>query len=270
MTDNNVGRSIIVGIDGSPAAVRAAVWAADEAASREVPLRLLSALKQTHSSADDYHRDVVHAETALQAAKSAVEATGMPVHVETEILRGEPGMILLSESDDAEMICVGSVGINRYSRALLGSTATEVAEHAHCTVAVIRSQPDQPTAAINWIVVALNDSPGRDRVVEEAMREAALRKLPVLAVGSDKADGADTAAHELDKHVWPWRQWHPDVHIYPVVAHDGVADFLKNIGDLVPLTVVGSADAADLAQIVGPYEHPVFHTAQSSVLIIRD
>ncbi len=269
MNDNNIGRAVIVGIDGSSAAVHAAVWAADEACSREVPLRLLTALKQTHPSSEDYHRDVVHAETALQAAKAAVEATGTPVKIETEILRGQPGMILLSEADNAEMICVGSIGIDRYSRALLGSTATEVAEHAQCTVAVIRSQPDQPAQAINWIVVALNDSPGRDMVIDQAMREAQLRKLPVLAIGSDKTEGTGTAAHELDNHVWPWKQWYPDVHIYPVVARDGVADFLKKIDDLVPLTVVGSADAAELAQIVGPYEHPVFHAAQSSVLIIR-
>lgn len=270
MSDNPIGRAVIVGIDGSPAAVHAAVWAAEEASSREVPLRLLTALKQTHPSAEDYHRDVVHAETALRKAKSAVEATGIPVKIETETLRGQPGMILLSESDDAEMICVGSVGIDRYSRALLGSTATEIAERAHCPVAVIRSQPDQPTQAINWIVVALDESPERDRVVDEAMREAALRKLPVLAVGSGEGDGADAAAHELDKHVWPWKHWYPDVHIYPVVAHDGVADFLKSVDDLVPLTVVGSVDAGELAQIVGPYEHPIFHTAQSSVLIIHE
>jgi len=269
MSDNNIGPAVIVGIDGSPAAIHAAVWAADEACSREVPLRLLTALKQTHPSAEDYHRDVVHAETSLRAAKATVEATGIPVKIETEILRGQPGMILLSESDEAEMICVGSVGIDRYSRALLGSTATEVAEHAHCPVAVIRSQPDQPAQPINWIVVALDDSPGRDLVVEQAMREAQLRKLPVLAIGSDKTDGAATAADELDNHVWPWKRWYPDVHIYPVTAHDGVADFLKSIDDLVPLTVVGSTDAGQLAQIVGPYEHPVFHTAQSSVLIIR-
>jgi nucleotide-binding universal stress UspA family protein len=269
MSDNNIGHAIIVGIDGSAAAVHAAVWAADEARSREVPLRLLTALKQRHASAEDYHRDVVHAEKALQEAKTAVEATGTPVKIETEMLRGQPGMILLSESDDAEMICVGSVGIDRYSRALLGSTATEVAEHAQCPVAVIRSEPDQPARAINWIVVALDDSPGRDLVVDQAMREAQLRKIPVLAIGSDTADGAGTAAHQLDNHVWPWRQWYPDVHIYPVVAHDGVADFLKNIDDLVPLTVVGSADAGELARIVGPYEHPIFHTAQSSVLVIR-
>jgi nucleotide-binding universal stress UspA family protein len=37
---------IVVGIDGSQAAVRAAEWAVDEAVSREVPLRLVEVITQ--------------------------------------------------------------------------------------------------------------------------------------------------------------------------------------------------------------------------------
>jgi nucleotide-binding universal stress UspA family protein len=37
---------IVVGIDGSQAAIRAAEWAADEAVSREVPLRLVEVITQ--------------------------------------------------------------------------------------------------------------------------------------------------------------------------------------------------------------------------------
>ena len=159
MSDRRIRPAVIVGIDGSQAAIHAAEWAADEAVSRGVSLLMLAIIKATHPSAEDYHRDVAHAETSLQAARLAVEAMGRPVKVETDILRGPPGAILVSESDDAEMICVGSVGIGRYSRALLGSTATEVAEKALCPVAVIRSQPDQPGPDINWIVVAVSDAP---------------------------------------------------------------------------------------------------------------
>src|ERR1700758_5291243 len=37
---------IVVGIDGSKAAMRAALWAVDEAVSREVPVRLLYAIEE--------------------------------------------------------------------------------------------------------------------------------------------------------------------------------------------------------------------------------
>jgi nucleotide-binding universal stress UspA family protein len=271
MNDKRIRPAVIVGIDGSQAAIHAAQWAVDEAISRAVPLLLLSTIKTTHPSADDHHRDVAHAETSLHDARLAVEALGKPVKIETEILRGQPGVILVSESDDAEMICVGSVGIGRYARALLGSTATEVAEKAHCPVAVIRSHLGDPSAKMNWIVVAIGDSPGRDAVVDQAMREAQLRKLPVLAIGTMQTTAADveTSHRELDTRLWPWRQWYPDVHIYPVSAGGGVTHFLNSNDDLVPLAVIGAADAGQLAQIVGPQDHPVFRHAESSVLIVR-
>ena len=270
MTNNRIGPTVIVGIDGSQAAIHAAEWAADEASGRGVPLLMLAVLKATHPSAEDYHRDLAHAEASLRAARAAVEAKEIPLKIETDILRGQPGVILVSESDDAEMVCVGSTGINRYSRALLGSTATEVAEKAHCPVAVIRSQPDQAGPAINWIAVAIDDSSERDLVIDQAMREAELHKLPVLAIGTDRADGSEASAHELGNRLEPWRRWYPDVRIYPVTTHDGVTHFVKHNDDLVPLAVIGGADAGQLAQIVGPYDHPIFRHPQSSVLIIRE
>jgi nucleotide-binding universal stress UspA family protein len=270
MSDRRIRPAVIVGIDGSLAAIHAAEWAADEAASRKVSLVMLAIIKTTHPSAQDYHRDVAHAEASLQTAQLAVEAMGKPVKIETDILRGPPGAILVSESDDADMICVGSLGIDRYSRALLGSTATEVAEKALCTVAVIRSQPDQPGPEINWIVVEVNDAPDRDIVMDQAMREAQLRNLPVLAIGAVPADASEVSSHDLDNRLWPWRRWYPDVHIYPVTTGRNVTRFLKTIDDLVPMAVVGAADAGQLAQIVGPQDHPIFRHAESSVLIVRE
>ena len=270
MNDRRIRPAVIVGIDGSRAALHAAEWGAEEAVSRHVSLLMLAIIKPTHLSAEDYHRDVSHAEKSLRAAQVAIEAMGTPVKVETEILRGPPGAILASESDDAEMICVGSVGIGRYSRALLGSTATEVAEKAHCPVAVIRSQPGQSGPNINWIVVAVGDSAERDTVVDQAMREAQLRKLPVLAIATVPTDAAEAPSHELDNRLWPWTRWYPDVHIYPVTSGVDVTRFLKTIDDLTPMAVVGAADAGDLAQIVGPHDHSVLRHAQSSVLIVRE
>jgi nucleotide-binding universal stress UspA family protein len=269
MTSKRIRPAVIVGIDGSEAAIHAAEWAAGEALSRGVPLLMLAVIKATHPSKEDYHRDIAHAEASLRTARLAVEAMG-PAKVETEILRGPPGALLVAESDDAEMICVGSVGIDRYSRALLGSTTTEVAEKALCPVAVIRSQSGRPRPDINWIVVAVSDAPGRDIVIDQAMKEAQLRKLPVLAIGTAHAEAAEHPAHELENRLWPWRQWYPDLHIYPVTTGANVTRFLKTIDDLHPMVVIGAPDAGELAQIVGAHDHPVFRHTQCSVLIVRE
>ncbi len=165
-------KTIIVGIDGSHAAITAALWGVDEAISRAVPLRLVSVIKPTHPSPDDYDRDLAHAERSLREAQSAVEAAGKLVKIETDIPRGPAGPVLVEASRDAEMICVGSVGIGRYASSILGSTATELAEKAHCPVAVMRSKVDQPASDINWIVVRMTDAPDNEAVLEYAARES--------------------------------------------------------------------------------------------------
>ena len=184
MNDNHTASAVVVGIDGSPTAIHAAQWAIDEAISRSVPLRLVYVTKPKHPSADDYYEDIHHGEASLRAAQAAVEAAGKSVKVETAILDGPPGPALVEESRDAEIICVGSVGIGRYARSILGSTATDLAEKAHCPVAIIRPQEEQPRHAINWVVVEVNEQPDNEAVVEVAIQEAKLRQAPVLALGN--------------------------------------------------------------------------------------
>lgn len=260
MSDSSAAMPVIVGIDGSAPAIGAAQWAIEEAISRNVPLRLVCVTKARHPSTDDYYQDIHHAEESLRAAQAAVEATGKPVKVETAMLEGPPGAALVAESRDAEMICVGSVGIGQYARSILGSTATELAEHAQCPVAVVRPHEGAPPDAINWIVVAVNDQHDNEVVVESALVEAKLRQAPVLIIG--KRDG-------LDRDVEQWKLRHPDVHVYPISDGADVVRFLKKHDELVQLAVIGGAEAGDLAKIVGPYGHPIFHHAQSSALIVR-
>jgi len=100
---------VIVGIDGSQAAIHAAELGGSRRPSAEVFRFLLLAI-----CPEDDRRDVEPVEASLRAARVVVETTGRSVKVETEILRGRPAAILVSESEDAEMDWVGSTGIDRY------------------------------------------------------------------------------------------------------------------------------------------------------------
>jgi nucleotide-binding universal stress UspA family protein len=269
MDDKHRLSSVITGIDGSQAAIQAAQWAVDEAVGRGVPLRLVYVIKATHPSADDYYEDIHSAEASLQAAQAAVEGVGMPVKVETAILEGPPGATLVAESRDADMICIGSVGIGRYARSILGSTATDLAEKAHCPVAIIRPQEDESRPDINWIVVAMNEEPGNEAVVAFAMEEAKLRRAPVLALG-DRQTGANALRDGLERDVDTWKERYPDVHIYPVANRADIGHFLKKHDERIQLAVIGGSDADEVAQILGPYGHaPLHHHAVSSVLVVR-
>ncbi len=262
-------KPIMVGIDGSQAAIAAAFWAVDEAISRAVPLRLISVIKQTHISPDDYARDLAHAETSISEARFAIEAGGKPVKIETDILRGPAGPALVEASRDAEMICVGSVGIGRYTRSILGSTATELAEKAHCPVAVVRTVAGQPPPDINWIVVRMTDVPDSDAVVKYAAWEAKLRKAPMLVLGGRPEELTEHADGEFDRRVQDWRQRHPEVRVYPITTKAGIASFLSANEERVELAVISGVEANQLARLVGPSGHSLFHHPECSVLVVR-
>lgn len=265
MTMTDTHATVVAGIDGSDTAIQAARWAADEAISRSVPLRLIYVTKATHPSAEEYDRDVHHGNASLHAARDAMDADGLPVKVETAIVTGPPGAALVDESRDAALVCVGSVGIGRYARAILGSVATELAEKAHCSVAIIRPRDDDASDGdTSWIVVAVNDAADNESVVAHALAEARLRKAPVLAVGEGKR-----TRDSLDRDVEKMKEHHPDVHIYPVADEAGVAHFLRHNDERIQLTVIGGSQADQLADIVGPFGHSVFRHGRSSVLIVR-
>ncbi len=262
-------KPIMVGIDGSQAAIAAALWAVDEAGSRAVPLRLVSVMKLTHTSPDDYDRDLRHAETSLRAAQSAVEASGKPVKIETDIVRGPAGPVLVEASRDAEMVCVGSVGIGRFARSILGSTATDLAEKAHCPVAVIRTELDQPPPDIDWIVVRMTDAPDKDAAVQQAVCEAKLRKAPMLVLGGRPEELTEHADGAFEHRVQEWGERLGEVRVYPITTKDAIAAFLSANDERVRLAVISGTEAGQLARLVGPQGHPLFRHPECSVLVVR-
>jgi nucleotide-binding universal stress UspA family protein len=275
MNDPQSRRSIVVGIDGSQTAINAAVWAIDEAVDREIPLRLVHVIHPDTGTSDlaavtdDDPLEVEYGEAVLRIAADAVTATGKLVKVETALLCGDASAVLIAESRDADMVCVGSVGIGRFCRAVLGSTAADLAEGAHCAVAIIRAHHDRPrTNGGNWIVVPIDHSPDNDTVVEQAMKEARRRHATVLALGVWHEQGRSTSYDALDRRVQSWRARYPDLRIYEVAAGAGVADFLADNEAWIQLAVIGRADAPEVAQLVGPHAHPILGHVECSVLIV--
>lgn len=262
-------RAVIAGIDGSQAAVTAALWGVDEANSRAVPLRLISVIAPTHVSPDDYARDLAHAESSLNQAQDAVAASGKGVTVETEIPRGPAGVALIEASRDADMVCVGSVGIGRYARSLLGSTATDLAEKANCPVAVIRTESDQPPPEIDWVVVRMTDAADNDVVIKHAAREANLRRAPMLVLGGRPEELTGEADGTFERRVQELRQHHPEVRVYPITTKLAIASFLRTNGERVRLAVISASEADQLVRLIGPAGHPLFRHPECSVLVVR-
>jgi nucleotide-binding universal stress UspA family protein len=264
---------IIVGVDGSRAAINAAVWAIDEAISRDVPLRLVhvTQIRQTSIAPKvQFSLEREYAETVLRQARAAIEATGRPVKVEPVVLRGDVDEALAEESRDASMVCVGSVGVGRTSRVLFGSTAVSLAARAHCPVAIIRTNSDAPAPIRGRIAVVVNDEPGNDAVLQTAMDEARVRGEAILVLGARQPEMAQIPYDERRRRAGDWMNRYPDVDVHPITTRTGMASFLETTDDAISLAVFGSADVDRLPNLIGTRSQPILAHGECSILVVRN
>jgi nucleotide-binding universal stress UspA family protein len=270
MSPRQSADSIVVGIDGSDAAINAAKWAVAEAASRDIPLRLIHAIpERPHAPAGEDSLDIEYGESALRTVTAALHAMAQQVKIDVDIVRGSPASALIDESRYAAMICVGSVGIGRIARKILGSTADAIAQKAHCPAAIIRTSHEAAVSDKGWIGVVVDDSSGNDAVLDHGFREARLREASILALGSWRWGLGEIPFQQLNHRLAVWVAEYPEVHVQPAAARRGPAEFITTTDEVVQLTVVGSDAAGEVARMVGPVtRHPSRHT-ECSVLVVH-
>ena len=137
---------IIVGVDGSGHSRQALEWAMKEAAVRHVPLTVLT----VHPSIADYFGGVVTTPQDLEqtgqvqvavrteADKVLTALEGPhPESVKIRAVHGFPVEELINASKEADLVVLGSRGVGGFSRMVLGSTAGQVVQHAHCPVTIV-------------------------------------------------------------------------------------------------------------------------------------
>lgn len=252
-------KSVVVGIDGSEAAINTAKWAIDEAICRGLPLRLVHVIPsaQPHAhlagSAVGSDWELEKGEAALALAECAVQSAGTPVEVETVLLCGIPEQVLINESHDAALVCVGSARHGWAAEKLLGPTAAALARGAYCPVAIIRTSPGEPPSEHGVIAVVLNDQRDNDEVLHHAMEEGRRRNSTVRLI---------------DRRINSWIRRYPDVPVEMVAAGTGARTAAKH-SHLVDLAVVGKADADEIAELATPNCHPILGYPDCSVLLIR-
>ncbi|EID10966.1 hypothetical protein MXEN_17493 [Mycobacterium xenopi RIVM700367] len=263
---------VVVGIDGSEAAIRAAEWAVEEAIGRDSPLRLVYVTQNRQAPrgpAQTLPPEKEYAEQALREACAVVKKTGKPITIDTAVISNGIGSALIAESVSAAMICVGSVGIGRVASKIIGSTAMALAEHAHCPVAIIRTGTDAPPMGGGYVAMVVDDQPDNDEVVRWAMEEARLRKAPVLALGVWRWALFELPYEGLYRRLDDWLRRYPDVRVEIAATRSNVAKYLEGRIGTVQLIVIGSQDANKVPQLVGPHSPPILAHPDCSVLVVR-
>lgn len=179
---------LIVGVDGSEPSLRAVDWAADEAALRWVPLRIVYASLWERYEGPALTPEVgstsgrVTAEDILAAAALRALRHHAELPVTTADVLEEPEHALVREGRDASAMVVGTRGRSGLADLLLGSVSLTVAAQAHCPVIVIRGNHSNRAVGgrQHHIVVGVADAP--TAAVRFAYAEAKRRGVPLEAV----------------------------------------------------------------------------------------
>ncbi len=137
---------VVVGDDGSDTAAEAVVEAAGEAVRRGVRLHVLRAWTITHAVRPaDVPQGIVPSIAEFEAATHAAEErrvgellTGSTAEVSVHVCHAAPAKALITASEKAELVVVGSRGRGGFRSLLLGSVAEQVIRHASCSVLLVR------------------------------------------------------------------------------------------------------------------------------------
>jgi nucleotide-binding universal stress UspA family protein len=244
MRELDLAPSVVVGVDGSQAATRAALWAVDEAVSRDIPLRLVYVIDTADVSPAGVDR-LAFARAALTGAQRTIEATGKPVKVETAILWGKPLGKLREQSRSAAMICVGSIGM-KHACYGDGSVARALPGLARCPVAVVRRSVGGLASLDAGSIVVEADN---DVVLQYAFEEAKLRRAPLRAIAlwqaevpEDFVDGNRLAQAQLDRRITRWRRMYPAVDVESVAVHGTAGTCPAALGESVQLFVTSATN----------------------------
>lgn len=297
MTGNTVGQSIVVGIDGSESAGKAALWAAGEAAARHLPLRLVHAvvtsplaytggpaIPQSYFDAlgNDGRRQLIEVEKSIRHVHPDLT-------VEPDLRMADPVAMLIAESDNARLLVLGSRGLGGFAGIVVGSTAIALVAHAHCPVAIIRETNNLDTVRTGGpVVVGVDGSPAGEPALAIAFDEASVRGADLVAVHTwieFPSDQAYAYAHELidnwaaletrecevlAERLAGWQEKYPDVAVRRVVTRDPPVRGLLDQAACAQLLVVGSRGRGGiLGMALGSTSQALIYHATCPLLIAR-
>lgn len=141
---------IVVGVDGSPAALAALRWAVQQAKLTgssieavivwQTPSLEMSGYGWAPLTIAECAEFMDSANKTLEAAIAEVTTPGGP-EIRSVVLQGTPAQVLLETSATADLLVVGSRGQGTFVDALVGSVSRHVFEHARCPVVIMRGEP---------------------------------------------------------------------------------------------------------------------------------
>jgi len=270
---------IIVGYDGSPGSDLALRWAAREASERGVMLTIchawapedLSLLIEPPLFEQARQRGEEIVDQGLRYVEPIVGADG----AEKLLVGGSAARVLCEHSQTAGMVVVGSRGRGRLAGVLLGSVAWQLAGHGQGRIVIVRGTGRPANRAPGPVVAGVDGSAAARAVLEFAAEEAALRRVPLVAVcaladAPGSLGGARQLEEEFSSLMTTWEKEHPDVTVLRHVTDSSPRTALLEAAAAAQMLVVGSRGRGGVrGMTLGSVTSGLLHHAPCTVGIVR-
>lgn len=281
---------IVVGIDGSEPAERAARWAVQEAQTHGRGVTLAYAILPPVTSAA-FGPSLPVAMDAIDAIREGAEhelsriaATLAFPDLRTIVVMASSSGLLLEASQTAAMVVVGSRGLGGFRDLLLGSTGTQVATHSMCPCVVIRGMPEVDARRI---VVGIDESPGSEAALAFAFDEASRHSWtltvmhafeipsydylvlpdPYQLVSSVEVTSEETRL--VSEALAGFSSTYPDVNVERRVVRGPTTQALLDASENAAMLVVGTRGRGLIVGgILGSTSHGVLHHSRIPVAVI--
>jgi len=292
MSETTAKYGVLVCVDGSEASDAAIAWGAREAAMRHLPITLLHAVPpvvvgwpvgQLYSEMPDWQKD--KAQVVIECAYKTVTASlgeSAPPRTHTKMVYSSVVPALIEASKDAWMIVVGNEGLGTLGRLLLGSVATSLLHHAHCPVAVIRSEESAIPDSTAPVLLGVDGSPASEAATALAFDEASRRGVQLRALhvwsdvgvfpllGMDWNERESEGQEMLAERLAGWQEQYPDVRVERLLFCDKPSRWLLQESERAQLVVVGSRGRGGFTgMLLGSVSSAVAQAAKVPVIVAR-
>ncbi|MGC0343124.1 universal stress protein [Streptomyces sp. SLBN-8D4] len=288
-------RTVTVGLDGSPESLAAAEWAADEARSRAIPLRLVHAEDQPPHDYVPFGGDPVAGPGMDRADQMLREVAAVLAHRRPGLrlrwarLGGSPSAALTDAARGADLLVLGSRGLGRTTGYLLGSVASAVVARAERPVVLVRAAagPRPDGAGTAWppgsqrdVVLGLDLCDSQAETVLDFAFDTAARHRAALKVvhGWNPSTPQDAGPNDeqparraeiLAEALRPWRDKYPQVEVAEEAVVGTAGSHLVDVSRDARLVVVGRRRrSAQLGPHIGPVTHHVLREAVPPVAVV--
>lgn len=278
MSESFSTRPVVVGIDGSHGAIRAARWAVGEVAGTDTLLRLLYCPEVgIGPNRQACHEFSDAAEQAIHATQAAVEALSPSVKIEVDVVEGLALPALIDAAQSAQLLCIGNAEPGNTYSSGFGSTAMTLMERASCPVAVVRNDfPD------NRSIIALIDGSANDEaVLDWGFAEADRRGAPLMLLTAYRTefdllqkdnvlrDHDERMEKVLEGYVASRAPQYPGVEFETLTAFSTFLRYLHHQAEETQLAIISAHKTSEVGQIVNARGAVALSGSDFSLLAVR-